>query len=248
MGFILILLFAFSVSSFSFPKLFFSQLLKTPVYIAEFFGREINALVSYRVNYRKVAVLSRENAVLKKKLLDADEVVYENQRLKRLLTFSKENDFSLLSARVVGRDMANWSNTVVIDKGKDDGIRFGQLVVDSRGLVGKISDVSARASRVVLLTDPNLNIAGIVRRSRESGIVSGSLLGKCVMDYLSADADIERGDVVLTMGLGNKYPKGIVIGEIIDWHKQENGVGYTAIIRPRIKASILEEVMVVEGY
>lgn len=241
-----ILFFVFNFSYLSFPKLSVANLLKFPVYIVNFISQEIKAFVFFHRNWAQNSNLLRENGILKQKLVSLDELSGENKRLKELLSFKKASELPLIAARVVARDSANWANSIIIDKGRKDGVREGKLVIANLGVVGKISETAGNFSRVMLITDPDLNIGGIIQRSRQTGIVSGSLLGKCVMRYFSADSDVEAGDVVLTLGLADKYPKGMVIGKVIGLNKEHDGVSFSAAVRPEIKLSNLEEVFVMK--
>lgn len=227
-------------------KLSLTNPLKFPVQLVNLLAAEIKALFSYRANLTQNLSLKKENNLLTQRLVKFNELIAENKRLSELIVFKKNSSFSLVAARVIARDTANWANSLLIDKGLSDGIKEGQLVITNLGLVGRISEVSASASRLMLATDPNFNIAGIIQRCRETGIVSGSLLGKCTMRYLAPDSDVIKGDLVLTLGLGESYPKGIIIGEVESVSREENGISSWAIIRPKVRLSNLEEVLVVK--
>lgn len=242
---VIILIFIFSSPHFSFPKLTLVNLIKLPIYLVNVVISEARNLVFYRANSREATKFKKENDILTQKLIKFRELSLENERLNALLSFKKKSKFSLIPARVVARDSANWTKSLLINKGSSDDIKVSQLVITDLGLVGKIFEISKNTSRVMLITDPNLNIAAITQRSRETGIVSGSLLGKCVMRYLTADSDIKIGDILLTLGLGSGHPKGIIIGEIISWHSEGDGVSYSAIVRPKVRLPTLEEVLVV---
>ncbi|MEK6715605.1 MAG: rod shape-determining protein MreC [Candidatus Omnitrophota bacterium] len=243
---IVILVFVFTSPYLSYLKLSLANPFKFPLYLANLLGAEIKALVSYRANLIENIRLKQENDALRQKLVSFKEIHEENARLSALLSFKKNSPFLLIAARVIAKDLANWTNSVLIDKGLGDGVRQGQLAVTNLGLVGRILEVSKSVSRVMLLTDPNCNIAGIVQRSRETGIVSGSLLGKATMRYLALDSDIAKGDIVLTLGLSENYPKGIIIGEVVSIIREENGISVSAIIKPKVSLSNLEEVLVIK--
>lgn len=242
-----ILFFIFLNSSrFNFPRLSLANLTKLPAYAIDFITREVKALVFFHINYVENNLLRQENDFLKQKIIGLEETVSENKRISELLSFKKASEFSLIAARVIGRDSTNWANSILIDKGLNSGLSVGKLVVTNLGLVGRISEISKEISRVMLITDPELNVSGFVQRSRETGIVSGSLFGKCVMRYLTEESDIGQGDIILTLGLAGRYPKGIVIGEVISRHMDYDGVSSSVVIRPKVKLSTLEEVFVVK--
>lgn len=243
--FAIFFIFVFTSPYLSFLKLSLANPFKFPIYFANFLSYEIKALISYRLNVAENIRLKKENDAFRQRLVKFKELSRENDRLSELLSFKRNSAFSLIAARVIARGLANWESSLVIDKGLADGIREGQLVVTNLGLVGRICDVSKSVSRIMLLTDPNFNIAGILERSRESGVVSGTLLGKCIMRYLAVDSKVLKGDIVLTLGLVENYPKGIIIGEVASFSAEENGVSASAIIKPKVRLSNLEEVLVV---
>lgn len=245
-GFLLLAIALIFSSAYFLPsKLSLAGYLSFPSRIAGFITSEFRALIFFHNNYTENTRLANDNRALRQKLLAIQEALSENKRLRELLSLKKSSVFSLLSARVVGRDSANWVNSIIIDKGIKDGVSIGRLVITNFGLAGRVSEAGGHFSRVTLITDPDLNISGVIQRSREAGIVSGSLLGKCVMRYLADDADVEIGDSVLTLGLANRYPKGIIIGEVISLHKDTDGLSLLAVIRPKVRLSTLEEVFVV---
>lgn len=240
-----VFVFIFTSPYLSILKLTFVQPLKFPVYLVSFFTAEFKALISYRANSIENIKLKNENNALQQRLIKFGELIEENSRLSGLLSFKKDTNFSLVAARVIGRDSANWANSLLIDKGASAGIKEGQLVITDLGLVGMVAEAAKDLSRVMLISDPNFNIAGVIQRSRETGIVSGSLLGRCMMRYLDGDADIAKGDLVLTLGLSENYPKGIIIGEVIGLSSEDNGISMRAMIKPKVKLSALEEVLVI---
>jgi len=242
----IILILIFNFSFLPSPKPIIVSAIKFPIYAVNFIVNEVKALLSYRINYRKAAVLEKENESLKQGFIRARELDLENARLRKLLSFKQNTDLTTIAARVICRDASNWANSLIINKGLNDGIKDGKLVITELGLAGRVIDVSKNTSRVMLITDPNLNIAAFDQRSRETGVISGTLLGRCLMRYLASDSDIREGDLILTLGLDNDYEKGIVIGEVISVHKEEDGVSAQAIIRPKVKLSILEEVAVLK--
>jgi rod shape-determining protein MreC len=136
---------------------------------------------------------------------------------------------------------------LTLDRGERDHVRRGMAVLAPQGVVGQIAEASYAAARVVLLTDHNSGIDAIVQRSRARGIVQGGTDGSCYMNYLSRDADIAVGDRVLTSGLDGIFPKGVVIGEVVELSRSYNGLLQSAVVRPGVALDQLEEVLVVEA-
>lgn len=184
---------------------------------------------------------------LESELVRLGELERENARLSELLALRGHVEGVVYGARVIARDPGPLSMTLTIDRGERDHVRRGMAVLSPEGVVGQISEASHTAARVVLLTDHNSGIDAIVQRSRARGIVQGGPDGSCYMNYLSRDADVVVGDRVLTSGLDQVFPKGIVIGEVVDVSRRHRGLLQAAVVQPTAVLDQLEEVLVVDA-
>ena len=194
--------------------------------------------------------LEKENAELKERSVDYDEILAENKRYRELLDFkAAHRQFNVRAGSVISRDYGTWSNTMVIDIGSEDGIEENMAVVTPAGGVGFISDVYPHSSRVQLLTDPRTSIGAIVQRpeSRVSSVVrgNGNVPTEPQFVNIAKDADILEGDTLVTSGFGSIYPKGLYIGTIVSIHQDDNDFVKYAVIRPGVDFSKLEEVFVI---
>ncbi|KUH56940.1 rod shape-determining protein MreC [Megasphaera sp. DJF_B143] len=194
--------------------------------------------------------LEKENAELKERSVDYDEILAENKRYRELLDFkAAHRQFNVRAGSVISRDYGTWSNTIVIDIGSEDGIEENMAVVTPAGVVGFISDVYPHSSRVQLLTDPRTSIGAIVQRpeSRVSSVVrgNGNVPTEPQFVNIAKDADILEGDTLVTSGFGSIYPKGLYIGTIVSIHQDDNDFVKYAVIRPGVDFSKLEEVFVI---
>jgi rod shape-determining protein MreC len=127
-----------------------------------------------------------------------------------------------------------------------DGVTRDMAVIAPQGVVGRVLDqVAPRAARVQLLVDRNAGAAAVVERSRAGGVVVGAPQGSGLrLEYVSAAADVRVGDIVVSSGQDGIYPKGFVIGTVVEIER--GGGGYTSIqVRPAVDFSSLEEVLVV---
>ena len=113
------------------------------------------------------------------------------------------------------------------------------------GLIGRVVETSAATAKVMLINDPNLGVSAIVQRSRQEGLVSGTLGNSLTMRYLPKDADIKPGDAIITSGLTDICPKGLAIGEVTDVGEEFSGLSRYAIIMPACHLSDIEEVLVI---
>lgn len=189
--------------------------------------------------------LRREVADLRRELLSVGEVYQENQRLKTLLNFKEATDLPVLPARVAGRSASTWFRTLVLDKGSDDGVRENCPVVTAEGVVGRVYQVAPTASRVLLLTDTSSAVDALVQTTRSEVIVEGRLGARCRMLYLARADAAKPGDRVVTSGLGDVFPKGLLVGEIASVESAKGGVFRAAELRPSVDFASLEEVFVV---
>jgi len=217
-----------------------------PIRIISVTFNEIKKAATYHKTYRDYQRLKLENSILKERLIGLDEVLKENNRLAEMLNFKRGLIFSAVPANVIGRDPENWNSVLVIDKGKEDGVDQGMPVVSALGVVGKVAEAGADKSKVVLLTDPSFSVAALVKRSREVGLVSGSLQGLSQMRYLSAGADVQEGDVVITSKLSSAFPEGLVVGEVVKAYTDSNSLSVQCMIRPAVSVSQIEEVLVIQ--
>ena len=207
--------------------------------------KEFEGIVFYRRNYRQKRQLKEENDLLKNKLVAAQEVYQENKRLKQLLSLKRNSPYKVIAVNVIGRDPSNWSSFVIIDKGENSNIKKGNVAVNFLGLVGKVIEAGVSTSKVMLVNDPNFAVSALVQRTRQEGAVSGSLGGVLTMKYLSKDSDVKVNDSVVTSGLSEAYPKGLLIGTVVQTGDELSGLSRFAVIKPGVDPSNIEEFLVI---
>jgi rod shape-determining protein MreC len=176
------------------------------------------------------------------------EVLAENERLREMLAFKEETSLTLLPARVIARNLDNWHQAIIINKGEADGVERNMPVVTSRGLVGKISRTTSHSATVMLLFDPDSGAGALVQRTRETGVVlsePGSHFLR--MKFFSRDASVTPGDVIVTSGLGGVYPRGLMVGEVVKVESGQFGLMKFADLRPAPEFDRLSEVFVLKG-
>lgn len=171
------------------------------------------------------------------------ELALENARLEKLLQLKSEQQRSMKAARVIGREGAPWFRTMLVDIGGRAGVCEGDAVLAEGGLVGQLFDIGTDVSRVMLISDPRFRAAAIVQRSRAQGIVLGSVQGRCYLAYVTSPQAVQVGDTILTSGVGDTIPKGMLIGTVIRVDKDPSGLYYQAQIKPAIDPTLLEEIL-----
>lgn len=218
------------------------------------FTRSMETVFTSVKNYQ---LLLEENNRLQKQLaavpmleVRLGELHKENQRLRTLLDFQDRSDYELIAAAVVARDPSKWFHTMTINRGSVHGVERNMAVVTGNGLVGNVEAVSPLSSQVLLLTDPKRAVGSLVQRSREPGFVGivdsdPHRPGYLQMFNLPRDANIQPGDTVISSGLGGIFPKGLVIGYVLETGNDEANLMQYALLRPAANFNRLEEVFVV---
>jgi rod shape-determining protein MreC len=199
--------------------------------------------------YRENQTLRAENEQLQQNIIDNTEIVAENLRLRAMLDYQKTApQFDFVAATVIARDPGTWTNVIVINRGAQQGLAKNMPVVTPQGLVGEISEVFATTAKVKLLLDPRSAVGSLVQRpeSRVAAIVEGHASNPLAprMVNLARDADIIKGDKIITSGLGGIYPKGLMVGEVVDVINDEGGLLKYAVLKPAVSFDRLEDVMV----
>ncbi|MCU0650668.1 MAG: rod shape-determining protein MreC [Candidatus Omnitrophica bacterium] len=218
---------------------------KAPLYLCDLIGREISGIFFYHRNYAARNTLARRVDYLNSNLIAMDELKTENKRLLDLLSLKQQLPYKVIAARVIGREPSNWASTVIINKGSASGIKKGAASVSFLGLAGRVADVNQSTSKVTLINDPGVNVSARTQRSRQEGLVCGSLSGSLIFKLLPKDCDIVTGDTVVTSGMSRVYPKGLLIGTVSAIARDFSGLGMYAVIKPAVDLSSLEEVLII---
>lgn len=222
-------------------------LLKPPLELTESSSRDIISFLKYKNILYENRRLKEELGRLKIKVTLLEEAQLENKRLYKLLDFKKEAASDALPCRVIGRDSSNWFNSIILNKGRKDGIKEGDAVIGDGALAGKVIEVYAGVSKVILITDPSLKIAAKIQRTRDEGILEGIDKNLCRLKYLPLESKILVGDKVITSNRSQIYPEGLLMGEVISISQDASNLYKIALIRPEINLLNLEEALCIRG-
>jgi len=190
-------------------------------------------------------ILSQENQDLKKQLLENQEFLLENKRLTGLLGFKSQLNYPVIAARIIGRESSNWAHSILIDKGIQNGVQLNQAVICSQGAVGTVVGTSLRNATVMLLIDKNSQVGGLVQRTRDMGVLQGNPEDLCSFNYLSKNAQVIAGDLVIGSGQNSRFPQGILLGEVVSVKWDHTGLYKMADLIPAVDFYKLEEVLIV---
>jgi rod shape-determining protein MreC len=172
----------------------------------------------------------------------------QNEQFQNLLHMRSQLGLKTRAATVVGYSPGNFEWTVTLNVGTSDGIARGMPVVNGDGLVGHVINVTASASTVQLIIDPDSDVAGRLASSGDTGLVAGRRQKPLVMQLVSSDAKVFLGEPVVTAGYqGGLYPPEIPIGVVSLVYQQQGGLNKTVEITPSVDFSALEAVLVVTG-
>lgn len=178
-----------------------------------------------------------------------DELLEENNRLREMVGYKMRAPFKqLIAAHVIKRSAAMWWNTLIIDKGSEDGIEPDRAVLTDAGLVGKTGRVTANMAEVVLLTDELCRVAAMVEGTREKGILSGergafTSTPDLRLRFLSRNGEIAPGMNVLSSGDGGVFPAKLLLGRVKLFENKD--IAGEAVVEPAVDFSKLEDVFVV---
>jgi len=196
---------------------------------------------------------SAENKRLHRKLIrlsaelnNLKETKSENQRLQKLLGIKPSIRYKSISCRIIARNAGTWFKSLIIDRGTKSGIRPNMPVISAEGVIGRTITCGKNASTVLLVTDVNSSIGGIIQNTRTPGLVEGQGTNECIFTYISKKADMPSGSYVVTSGLGAIFPKGLLIGETGKVNMDSQNLYKTAKIKLSADIDRLEEVTVIE--
>ena len=188
--------------------------------------------------------LRHELARLEEENLQLREALVASGRLERIAEMRDDFEVPMLPAELVGSDVSPWFRSVLIDRGRDDGVRSGMPVISEEGLVGLVTATSRGAAKTMLLLDRQTAVDGTVQRSRARGIVRGHGDEGLEFEFVARGADVEPGDVVITSGLDGVYPKGLLIGRVIAVSEPGSKLLRTASLEPAVDFGRLEQAFV----
>lgn len=216
--------------------------LKNKIHGNSSFFSNINELKSENI------ALKEKNNELEEKLREFEIVKTENGTLKQYLNLAKKySDYKTTAADVIYRDISNYSKTIVINVGKNQGVKENMTVISAEGLVGYIISSTDNTSKVQTIIDSSSKTSSILSSSRDSVVCNG-MLGEnktIKATFIPTDAKIAGGDIVETSGLGGIYPKGIHIGKVAKVVNTKNLSDRYATIETAVDFNKLETVLVI---
>lgn len=195
--------------------------------------------------------LKKENEKLKFNATQNELLRKDNDKLRKQLDFVKlNNQYDYIGVDIVGLAGNNFLDGYVVNKGEKDGIEKGMIAIEGESLVGRVTSVGSNWSIVQSLCNENMAVAGYVASTGESnGMVEGYKGNddKFLTEItgLSLDSKIKEGDIITTSGVGDVYPKGIKIGEVLEVYEDRAKVEKRAIVKPSVDFNKVEQLMII---
>ena len=192
--------------------------------------------------------LKAKNTELEESLRELEVIKAENETLKQYLNLTeKYSDYTTIAADVINRDISNYSKTIVINRGTDDGIQENMTVIAAEGLVGYVVSVTSSTAKVQTIIDTSSSTSCLLSTSRDSIVCKGTLNDESHLKamYIPTDATVSQGDTVETSGIGGIYPKGILIGHISRIENTTDLSNRYALVELAVDFSKLETVLVI---
>ena len=198
--------------------------------------------------------LEAENAELRQQMVDYDRIKAENDAYKALARIQDTNsEASYVSAFVIGRDPLDEFGGFTLDQGSTDGVAVNDAIISDRGyLLGVVVEVDATSCKVMTILHPSFNAAGVISRTRENGILTGSADyaadGQCVLTNLDRATEARKGDQVITTGLGGVFPANLLVGTVQEVVPEQSGKSSSAVILPGADPRTVKHVFIVTEY
>lgn len=239
--------------------------------IYKFFGTPVVAIQSgfkkmtdsisrwfiYMNSYEKISdeidELKEENDALSLLKSENERLTAENDELKELLNLKDyTGNYTLKAGNIIAEDITDWFNTYSVDLGEKDGIKVNMPVVSSLGLVGIVTEVGEKYSKIVTIVDEeNAFMCRIARTNelvRVKGVSGESLTYELKIDRVSSSSKIVAGDVVKTAATGGVYPEGIMVGTITEISRDEVSGETLATVKPSVDLTKLSKVYIMKTF
>ena len=198
--------------------------------------------------------LTTENAELRGQMVDYDKLKAENEAYKALTNIQEQHpEMSYVSSFVIGRDPLDSFYGFTLDKGSLDGVEANDAITSDEGyLLGVVTEVDLTSCKVMTILHPSFNAAGVVSRTRDNGIITGSAdyaaEGLCILSNLSRSTLTKANDQVITTGLGGVFPPDVLVGVVQELVPEASGKSTIAVLKPGADPRTIKHVFIITNY
>ena len=198
--------------------------------------------------------LTAENAELRGQMVDYDKLKAENEAYKALTNIQEQHpEMSYVSSFVIGRDPLDSFYGFTLDQGSLDGVEANDAITSDEGyLLGVVTEVDLTSCKVMTILHPSFNAAGVVSRTRDNGIITGSAdyaaEGLCILSNLSRGTLTKANDQVITTGLGGVFPPDVLVGVVQELVPEASGKSTIAVLKPGADPRTVKHVFIITNY
>ena len=198
--------------------------------------------------------LTTENAELRGQMVDYDKLKAENEAYKALTNIQEQHpEMSYVSSFVIGRDPLDLFYGFTLDQGSLDGVDANDAITSDEGyLLGVVTEVDLTSCKVMTILHPSFNAAGVVSRTRDNGIITGSAdyaaEGLCILSNLSRGTLTKANDQVITTGLGGVFPPDVLVGVVQELVPEASGKSTIAVLKPGADPRTVKHVFIITNY
>ena len=198
--------------------------------------------------------LTTENAELRGQMVDYDKLKAENEAYKALTNIQEQHpEMSYVSSFVIGRDPLDSFYGFTLDQGSLDGVEANDAITSDEGyLLGVVTEVDLTSCKVMTILHPSFNAAGVVSRTRDNGIITGSAdyaaEGLCILSNLSRSTLTKANDQVITTGLGGVFPPDVLVGVVQELVPEASGKSTIAVLKPGADPRTVKHVFIITNY
>ena len=198
--------------------------------------------------------LTTENAELRGQMVDYDKLKAENEAYKALTNIQEQHpEMSYVSSFVIGRDPLDSFYGFTLDQGSLDGVEANDAITSDEGyLLGVVTEVDLTSCKVMTILHPSFNAAGVVSRTRDNGIITGSAdyaaEGLCILSNLSRSTLPKANDQVITTGLGGVFPPDVLVGVVQELVPEASGKSTIAVLKPGADPRTVKHVFIITNY
>ena len=212
-----------------------------------------NYMFAYEALVAENAALKEQLAMMEDQARQADAVARENDRLRKLNNLNSTHEsYKEVDAYIIGRSSTDWTYTFTVNRGTNSGIQVDMCAITENGeVIGLVTEVGTNYAVVKTVLDSTLEISAIIASSGYNGMVSGDYIngmGNMLrMNYLPSSSIIKNSDQVVTSG-STVYPRGLILGYVVDAEFDDTGVAKYAILKPAANFDVLEQVFILTEY
>lgn len=221
--------------------------------VSEYFSDKADRAMRYDEMEKENERLREELELVKQALRENEAMGKENVQLRAALALrERDSSFVFEAAEIVAKNADNWTRSFTINKGSSAGIAADNCVITAEGMVGYVSEVGATWATVTAITDTTMEASAIASRTRDVASAEGDFElmsdGCFRLSYLPRNTQILAGDVIETSGVGGLFPKGIVLGSVVEVKNESHGISKYAIVKPAVDLDNVNHVLVIKSF